>query len=56
VSLMVDRRRSGRPIEVEYEQCVDDLAEHGTGWSHAQCRHLTLTPVLVRTLLSTGDD
>jgi hypothetical protein len=56
VSLMVDRRRSGRPIEVEYEQFVDDLAEQGTGWSHAQCHNLTLTPVLVRTLLSTGDD
>jgi hypothetical protein len=35
VSLMVDRRLTGRPIEVEYEQCIDDSAKHGTGWSHA---------------------
>jgi hypothetical protein len=31
VSLMVDRRLTGRPIEVEYEQCIDDLAKRGTG-------------------------
>jgi hypothetical protein len=32
VSLMVDLRLSGRPIEVEYGQpCVHDLAEHRTG-------------------------
>jgi hypothetical protein len=32
VSLMVGRRLSGRPIEVEYERpCIHDLTEHRTG-------------------------
>ena len=57
VSLMVDRRPFGCPMEAEYQQlCTDEPTEVKTSKSHAQYQRHALTLAFVRTFLSASDD